>query len=147
MQGLENVIESIIDFIRKREKGKSHSTRPITPNEELLYQTNPEEIRKIIIDLAKKGTPPSMIGVILRDQYGIPLVKHLFGKKLTDILAEEKLLPSIPEDLANLIKKAEIILKHLKEHPKDYRSKRGLLIQLDLLHLMKNYFIKLILKK
>jgi small subunit ribosomal protein S15 len=111
---------------RGREKGKSHSTRPITPNEELLYQTNPEEIKKIIIDLAKKGTPPSMIGVILRDQYGVPLVKHLFGKKLKDILAEEGLLPPIPEDLANLIKKAENILKHLKEHPKDYRSKRGL---------------------
>lgn len=111
---------------RGREKGKSHSTRPVNINEYLVGQHDPDAIKKIIADLARKGTPPSMIGIILRDQYGVPLVKHVIGKKMKDILEELNLKPDLPEDLSNLIKRANNVIDHLKEHPKDYRAKRGL---------------------
>jgi len=111
---------------RGREKGKSHSTRPVGINEGLISLHDPDAIKKVIADLAKKGTPPSTIGVILRDQYGVPLVKHVLGNKMKDILEELNLKPEFPEDLSNLIKRANNVIEHLKEHPKDYRAKRGL---------------------
>lgn len=111
---------------KNREKGKSHSTRPITVNEHLIRRYNAEEVRNLIINLARKGYSPSLIGVILRDQYGIPLVSAITGKSITQILKEENLAPQIPEDLANLIKRAERVIRHLQEHPKDSKSLRGL---------------------
>jgi len=35
---------------------------------------------------AKKGQMPSQIGVVLRDQHGIPLVKSVTGSKILRIL-------------------------------------------------------------
>ena len=111
---------------KKREQGKSHSTRParLTPPTWLTY--TPEEIELIIEELARKGYAPSMIGVILRDQFGIPLVKPILGKKLTRVLEEKGLSPEIPEDLMNLIRKAVNLRRHLDEHPKDFHAKKGL---------------------
>jgi len=111
---------------RGREKGKSHSTRPLSRDEALIVELDIEHIKNRIIELAKKGVPPSKIGIILRDEEGIPLVKHVFGKKLVQLLKEWGLAPQIPEDLQNLINRANNVIEHLKEHPKDYRAKRGL---------------------
>ncbi|MGB9729073.1 MAG: 30S ribosomal protein S15 [Thermoprotei archaeon] len=111
---------------KNREKGKSHSTRPISPNENLVRRYKAEEVRSLIVNLARKGYSPSMIGIILRDQYGIPLASLVTGKSITQILKEENLAPQIPEDLSNLIKRAERVLRHLQEHPKDSKSLRGL---------------------
>lgn len=111
---------------RSREKGKSHSTRPSTIDEALISELDIDHIKNRIIELAKKGVPPSKIGIILRDEEGVPLVKHLFGKKLNQILKELNLAPPIPEDLQSLINRANNVIEHLKEHPKDYRAKRGL---------------------
>ena len=81
-----------------------------------------------------------MIGIILRDQYGIPLVKQVTGKKIVQILREHGLEPEIPEDLANLIRRAIRVRRHLEEHPKDYHSKRGLqLIESKIRRLEKYY--------
>ncbi|MDT7891220.1 MAG: 30S ribosomal protein S15 [Thermoproteota archaeon] len=111
---------------RGREKGKSHSTRPSSRDEALIAELDTENIKNRIIELAKKGIPPSKIGIILRDEEGVPLVKHVFGKKLVQLLKEWGLAPQIPEDLQNLINRANNVIEHLKEHPKDYRAKRGL---------------------
>lgn len=40
----------------------------------------------MIIRLAKKGLMPSQIGVILRDQNGVPLTKSITGTKIIRIL-------------------------------------------------------------
>ena len=92
------------------------------------------------VSLAKKGYPPSTIGVILRDQYGIPLVKMITGKKIVQILREHGLAPEIPEDLYNLIKRAARIRRHLEEHPKDYHSKRGLQLVESKIHRLVKYY-------
>ncbi len=49
----------------------------------------------------------SSIGTILRDQYAIPLVKPITGKSISDTLKSANLAPAMPEDLANLMKKAQ----------------------------------------
>ena len=125
---------------KSKEKGKSHSTRPIRTSPPSWVRYTPEEVENLVVELARKGYPPSMIGIILRDQYGIPLVKLITGKKITKILKEHGLQPPIPEDLANLIKRAMRIRRHLEEHPKDYHSRRGLqLIEAKIKRLAKYY--------
>ncbi|RLG53212.1 MAG: 30S ribosomal protein S15 [Thermoproteota archaeon] len=123
-----------------RRKGQSHSNRPpptVVPN---WTRIKAAEIEEIIVDLAKRGVPPSQIGLILRDSYGVPLVKRVLGVKLTRILEKHGLAPPIPEDLSNLINKAKRIMRHLKEHKKDIHNKRNLqLVEAKIRRLVKYY--------
>ena len=112
---------------KRRDKGQSHSTRPVRIGPPKWVKYSPEEIEALIVELAKMGYMPSMIGIILRDQYGIPLVKSVLGVKLTRILEKYGLLPPIPEDLLRLMARAVNLRRHLQEHPKDFASKRGLI--------------------
>ncbi|MCY0874608.1 MAG: 30S ribosomal protein S15 [Acidianus infernus] len=111
---------------KKRARGKSHSTRPVRAGAPKWVRFTREEVEMLVEELAKRGYGPSMIGVILRDQYGVPLVKQITGKKLTQILEEKGLAPKIPEDLFNLIRKAVNVRRHLTEYPKDKVSKKSL---------------------
>ena len=43
-------------------------------------------MEEMITKAAKKGQMPSQIGVLLRDQHGIPLVKSVTGSKILRIL-------------------------------------------------------------
>ncbi|MEM2455020.1 MAG: 30S ribosomal protein S15, partial [Candidatus Bathyarchaeia archaeon] len=61
----------------KREKGRSHSTRPVGKRPPAWCKYTPEEVVALVVKLAKEGNSPSKIGVILRDQYGIPLIKSI----------------------------------------------------------------------
>ncbi|MEM3378528.1 MAG: 30S ribosomal protein S15 [Candidatus Bathyarchaeia archaeon] len=110
----------------KQEKGKSHSTRPVSKRPPSWCKYQPEEVEAFVIKLAKDGYPPSRIGTILRDQYAIPLVKPIVGKSITEILESAGLAPSLPEDLANLIKRAQNLAVHLENHKKDLHNKRAL---------------------
>ena len=112
--------------MHSRRKGKSASKRPPRPTLPDWCNRAPEEVEDIIIRLSKEGKSKSMIGVILRDSYGVPLVRLVTGKTISQILAERDLQPKIPEDMLNLIKKAVNLRRHLEENPKDISSKRGL---------------------
>lgn len=109
-----------------RRRGKAQSKRLYRTGNPSFVTLSPKEIENIIISLAQKGEPPAKIGLILRDQYGIPSVRFTLGKKLSQILKEHNLLPEIPEDLMSLIKQAINIRKHLIQHKKDFVSKRAL---------------------
>ncbi|MGV8144057.1 MAG: 30S ribosomal protein S15 [Methanothermobacter sp.] len=87
-----------------------------------------EEIEELILKLKKEGNSTSMIGIILRDQYGVPDVKLITGTKITQILEKHNQGLEYPEDLMNLIRKAVNIHEHLKENPKDLHTRRGLRI-------------------
>ncbi|KZX16368.1 30S ribosomal protein S15 [Methanobrevibacter cuticularis] len=87
-----------------------------------------EEIEEFILKFTKEGKSPSEIGVILRDQYGVPSVKEVTGEKITAILKRNEQSQTYPEDIMNLIKRAVNIRDHLKENPKDLHTKRGLTI-------------------
>lgn len=87
-----------------------------------------EEIEELILKLKKEGNSTSMMGIILRDQYGIPDVKLITGLKITQILEKHNQGLEYPEDLMNLIRKAVNIRDHLKENPKDLHTRRGLRI-------------------
>ncbi len=125
---------------KSKEKGRSSSKRPPELKRPEWVTMKPEEVEELVVSLFRKGYPPSMIGLILRDQYGIPLVKSVTGKSILQILRERGLAPEIPEDLLNLIKKAIKIRKHLEEHPKDYHSKRGLQLVESKIHRLVKYY-------
>jgi len=125
---------------KSKEKGRSGSKRPPELKKPDWVDASPEQVESLVVSLYRKGYPPSMIGLILRDQYGIPLVKAVTGKSILQILRERGLAPEVPEDLMNLIRKAIKIRKHLEEHPKDYHSKRGLQLVESKIHRLAKYY-------
>jgi len=65
-----------------------------------------------------------MIGTILRDQYGVPDVKTIVGKSITQIMKENNLYPQYPEELLNLFRKAVNLYDHLRSIKKIKLQKR-----------------------
>jgi len=112
----------------KQEKGKSHSIRPVSRRTPSWCKYQPEEVEAFIIKLAKEGHSLSSIGTILRDQYAIPLVKPITGKSITQTLEASNLAPSMPEDLSNLMKKAQSLAVHIEKNKKDLHNKRSMQI-------------------
>ncbi len=110
----------------KTEKGKSHSTRPVGKRPPAWAKYTPEEVESLVIKLAREGNTSSKIGVILRDQYGIPLIKPIAGKSIVEIMRQGDLAPSIPEDLEVLLKKASRLIVHLGRNKKDKYNVRAL---------------------
>lgn len=101
-----------------------------------------EEIEELILKLRKEGKSTSVIGVILRDQYGIPDVKTVTGNKITAILEKNGQGEDYPEELINLIKKAVNIRDHLEENPKDLHTKRGLRIIESKIRRLVRYYVR-----
>lgn len=109
-----------------RKKGKSGSTHPPIKTHPKWVQYNKDEVVDLIVQLAKEGKNLSQIGLILRDQHGIPSVKAIVGKSVSQILKEKKITSKWPDDLMNLIKKAVKLRKHLEGNKMDFHNKRAL---------------------
>lgn len=107
-------------------KGKSHSRRPISKRAPAWCKYSPEEVEAFVIKLAKEENPPSKIGIILRDQYGIPLVKSIVGRPIKEIMEDAGLKANVPEDLNNLIKQTTTLQRHLAKNKADSVNKRSL---------------------
>ncbi|UCH38335.1 MAG: 30S ribosomal protein S15 [Candidatus Bathyarchaeota archaeon] len=123
-------------------RGKSHSRRPASKRAPSWCRYSPEEVEAFVIKLAKDKVPPSKIGVILRDQYGIPLVKPITGKSIKEILIEGDIDLGIPEDLNNLIQKANGIARHLSENKADAANKRSLELTVSKIRRLAKYYKK-----
>ena len=112
--------------LHSRKKGKSGSTRPPRLEKPVWIERSTEEVENLVVKLAKKGYSKSIIGNILRDSYGVPLVRIITGKRISQILEENEIEFSLPEDLTNLVKKALNIRKHIESNHKDLEGKKGL---------------------
>jgi len=112
--------------MHSRKHGKSGSTKPSKKITSTWIRYKPKEVELLVTKLAKEGKSPSVIGIILRDTYGIPDVSIITQKKVTKILEENKLVKDIPEDLMALIKKAITVKKHLEANKHDKGALRGL---------------------
>lgn len=107
-------------------RGSSGSDNPVNKKAPRWTDYSEEEIVNLVVDLRKDGLKPAEIGAKLRDQYGIPDVKTATGMKLTEILEEEGEGLDVPEDLQNLLDKAESIKDHLDDNQKDQKAERRL---------------------
>lgn len=125
-----------------RRKGQAGSKRPSTLRvpEWMDEEKNAEWVESKVVELAKAGNTPSMIGMILRDQYGIPLVRVITGKRILNILRENDLERRVPEDLRNIIAKALTVRKHLEENKRDFVSKRALQLVESKIHRLSRYY-------
>ncbi len=127
-----------------RRKGQSGSKRPSTLRipEWMEKEKNAEWVESKVIELAKAGNTPSMIGMVMRDQYGIPLIKAITGKSVLQILRENELQRRVPEDLRNMIATAAKVRRHLEENKKDFVSKRALQLVESKIHRLSKYYRK-----
>jgi small subunit ribosomal protein S15 len=122
-------------------RGKSGSTPPlekIHPD----WSLSAKEIESIIGKLAEKGTDMAQIGMILRDQHGVPDIKAATKKTLATILKEKNLYPDIPDDLGHLIKKTEGLKAHLTSNPRDLHNRRSLALTEAKIRRLGKYYIK-----
>ena len=123
--------------------GQSHSTRPITPSSPTWVKQNAQEIEELILKYAKDGLTTSEIGVKLRDQYAIPLVRSITKKSITEILEQKGIKQEMPEDLNNIVRKALGLQKHLKTHTSDRRNVRSLELLEAKVHRLSLYYKKI----
>ena len=90
--------------------------------------------------LSREGYSPSKIGIILRDQHGVPLSKPITGKSVTHILKERNLYSSLPEDLENLLRKATRLHVHYDKNKADLHNKRALQIVEAKIYKLSRYY-------
>ena len=87
---------------------------------------NATEIEDLIVKFAKDSLISARIGLILRDQYGVPDVKLATGKTITEIMKEKGVAPALPEDISSLMRRAISLNVHVRENRGDVSNRRGL---------------------
>jgi small subunit ribosomal protein S15 len=112
--------------IHSHRHGKSQVTRPSSKTAPTWVGLDAAAVKTTILKLAKEGLTPSRIGVALRDDYGVPLVKPVVGKSIGEILSDGKASPKLPQDLQDLIDRAQRIQKHLEVHGSDRKNVHSL---------------------
>lgn len=128
--------------IHARKKGKAGSTRPMGKGSPRWVKYKKKEVEKLVIKYAKEGKSSAEIGMILRDQFGIPLTKRVTGKGISRIMKENNFYPKFPEDLFNLFNQAMNLRDHLAKNKKDYTSKRGLELLESKIRRLGKYYAK-----
>ena len=123
-----------------RDQGKSGSTPPAKKRKAEWLEIKPKEIEEIIVNLANAGQTPAEIGLVLRDQHGVPDVQQATGKRVSRILADNDLLPDVPRDLLNLISKSVDLMKHMEANTKDNTAKRGYQLTVSKIRRLAKYY-------
>lgn len=126
--------------IHTRRKGQAGSRRPSTLRVPEWMNRDARWVEGMVIELAKAGNSPSVIGQILRDQYGVPLVKVITGKTIMGIVRENKLGRQVPEDIRSLISRAALMKRHLEENKSDFVTKRRLQLVESKIHRLSRYY-------
>lgn len=120
--------------------GKSHSIRPTSKSSLPWVNQSPDQVSALVVKMSKDGLTPSDIGIKLRDEHSIPLVKQVVGKTLTEVLAANNIHSDMPEDLDRLVHKAVGLQKHLKGHNSDHRNVRSLELVEAKIHRLAKYY-------
>ena len=128
--------------MHSRARGRARSKKPFKKKKNIWIRYKAKEIELLVVKLAKEGNSSSKIGIVLRDSYGIPDVQFLTKKKINQILDENKLLPEVPDHLMNLIKKKDLIKKHLEKNRQDKAALRGLKLTDAKIHRLTKYYKK-----
>ena len=83
----------------------------------------PAELEKIVVELYKQDKSLAKIGLVLRDQYGIPKAK-LLGRKIKKILTDAKV--QLRSDADAIQKKIDTLNKHIEKNKHDQPAKKKL---------------------
>jgi len=121
-------------------KGSSGSKKPMATENPKWVQQSADEVKDLVAKMATEGVTMAKIGLVLRDQYGIPNIRLATGKTIKEICAEKDVKFELPDDLQNLMKRAVSLSGHVKSNPKDLHNTRGLrLIESKIRRLVKYY--------
>jgi len=123
--------------MHSRKHGKSGSHKPM---QKIKVDYDKDELENLILKLARENKTPSEIGIILRDQYGIPDVRVL-GLRIRNVV-EKEIKGEVPEDLYNLIKKAVNLHRHVGNNRKDSKSRHGLELVESKIRRLGKYYVK-----
>lgn len=107
--------------------GRSGSVKPTGQRAPNWVRQSKEETLDLVEKLYKEGVPEPRIGLMLRDQYGIPSVKAVTGLTMSQILKEKGIAPKYPRDLIDLIKRAVGMRAHIKNNPRDTHNRTKLI--------------------
>lgn len=112
--------------LHTRKKGKSSSRKPVGKRSVGWIRATKKEVEAVVEKLSREGETEARIGVVLRDQYGVPNAKLVLGQSISAFLKEKSLTPKFPSDLMDLIRTAVGLRKHLKENTRDVQNKTKL---------------------
>jgi ribosomal protein S15P/S13E len=100
-----------------------------------------DEVKGIILKIIEKSPEltAEKIGLILRDNYGIPNTK-IYGFKISHVLKEAGKYTS--PDLKNLLAKTSKLEQHIKKNHSDKRTSRSLIITKAKLKKVKDYLAR-----
>lgn len=126
--------------MHSRKRGRSRSRKLLSPKKPTWLSYGTKELEMLVVKLAKEGKTSAQIGLLLRDSYGIPSVKQLLSKTISQVMQEKKLAPVVPEDLTALIKRAAQIRKHREINKKDNSALRGLQFTESKIHRLAKYY-------
>ncbi|MCL2712239.1 MAG: 30S ribosomal protein S15 [Methanomassiliicoccaceae archaeon] len=123
-----------------RRKGRSCSARPMISESPSWVTLSAAEVEDLIVKMAKDGLTSARIGLTLRDQYGVPDIKLLTGKCVTEIMKEKGVASALPEDLSSLMRRAIALNVHLRENKGDHSNRRGLQLIESKIRRLEHYY-------
>src|SRR3989344_5895759 len=101
----------------------SKTKKPSKIEKPVWLKYTEEEVKAIVLKLADKGLTAEKIGLVLRDQYGIPKVK-IYNLKISKILKERFQEPTN----INLKNKLQKIISHYNKNEQDKKAGLSLII-------------------
>ena len=107
-------------------KGSSGSNKPNSKMPPVWSNDNKEEVEELILTLSKEGNSTAVIGTILRDRYAVPDARLVTGERISQTLTRNNIVPSYPEDMMNLMRRALRLIDHLNSNKKDIHNRRQL---------------------
>jgi len=121
-------------------RGKSGSRKPTAKLKPKWVQAPPEDLKRMVVSLAREGHSKSSIGTILRDRHGVPSMKSATGMTVGEVLKEAGEDPVEAEDLKLLMKKAQGMKRHLERYKSDHLNVHNLqLVESKIRRLAKYY--------
>ena len=118
--------DSIMSRMHSGGKGSSGSSKPTSKDLPVWSETDKKVIEGHILDLNNEGHSNAMIGTILRDKFAVPDVRLATGERISQILSRNGITPNYPEDMMNLMRRAQGLIDHLNNNSKDKHNRRQL---------------------
>ena len=118
------------------------SSKPVREAAPSWVPLRPREIEAKVVELGKQGRQPALIGLMLRDSYGVPSVQESTGKKVVQILKENGVVGNLPQDLQNLIRRSIQLQEHLGHNKNDLHNRRGLELMESRIRALAKYHLR-----
>ncbi|HET6399222.1 MAG TPA: 30S ribosomal protein S15 [Candidatus Thermoplasmatota archaeon] len=119
------------------------SSKPVRDSAPAWVSMLPRQVEAKVVELGREGRQPAVIGLILRDSYGIPSVQEVTGKKVVQILREAGIESKLPQDLFNLVQRSIELQDHLRANPRDQHNRRGLELMESRIRSLAKYYIRM----